>query len=58
MQRLGSLLPEKRKWELFMTVQAKRTRYLKAGDVVEACIKSSDGAIDLGMQRNRVIVEG
>ena len=22
------------------------------------CIKSSDGAIDLGMQRNRVIVEG
>ena len=57
MQRLAALLPEKRKWDLFMTVQAKRAQYLKAGDVVEACIQSS-GAIDLGVQRNRVIVEG
>ncbi len=57
MQRLGALLPEKKKWDLFMAVQAKRAQYLKAGDVVEACIQSSDGAIDLGLQRNRVIVE-
>ena len=57
MQRLGALLPEKKKWDLFMTLQAKRAQYLKAGDVVEAGIQSSDGTIDLGVQRNRVIVE-
>ena len=40
-----------------MTVQAQRAQYLEAGDVVEACVQSSDGAIDLGVRRNRVIVE-
>jgi hypothetical protein len=36
-------------------VQARRTQYLKAGDVVEGRIKSADGAIDLSVQRNRVV---
>ena len=56
-QRIAALLPEKKKWEMFMSVQARRTQYLKAGDVVEARIKSADGAIDLGVQRNRVVAE-
>ncbi|QRK06998.1 fumarylacetoacetate hydrolase family protein [Archangium violaceum] len=57
MQRMGALLPEKKKWELFVKVQARRTQYLKAGDVVESRIVSPDGAINLGVQRNHVVDE-
>jgi 2-keto-4-pentenoate hydratase/2-oxohepta-3-ene-1,7-dioic acid hydratase in catechol pathway len=57
-QRFAALLPEKKKWNLFTKVQAKRDRYLKHGDLVESRIKSADGSIDLGVQRNRIVVEG
>ncbi|MCY1017068.1 fumarylacetoacetate hydrolase family protein [Pyxidicoccus sp. MSG2] len=57
-QRLAAFLPEKKKWELFLKAQAKRSQYLKAGDVVESRIHCHDGAIDLGVQRNRVVDEG
>ena len=56
-QRLAALLPEKKKWQIFFKVQSKRTQYLKAGDVVEAAIRSGDGAIDLGVQHNRIVAE-
>lgn len=56
-QRLGALLPEKKKWQLFLKVQARRPQYLKPGDVVEARIASPDGRIDLGVQRNTVVGE-
>jgi 2-keto-4-pentenoate hydratase/2-oxohepta-3-ene-1,7-dioic acid hydratase in catechol pathway len=54
-QRIGALLPEATKWKMFMKVQSGRTQYLKAGDVVESRIATADGAIDLGVQRNRVV---
>lgn len=54
-QRLGALLPEKKKWEIFFKTQARRPQYLKPGDLVEASIRSLDGAIDLGTQRNRIV---
>ncbi len=57
MQRLAALLPERMRWDAFMRVQARRSGYLKPGDVVEASIKSDDGAIDLGLQRNVVVDE-
>ena len=41
-----------------MRVQANRLGYLKPGDVVEASIRSDDGALDLGVQRNRIVAEG
>ena len=56
-QRIAALLPEAAKWRFFMKVQAARSQYLRAGDVVEARIASSDGAIDLGVQRNLVVEE-
>ncbi|WP_113891789.1 hypothetical protein [Roseiarcus fermentans] len=34
-----------------------RARYLNGGDVVESRIATPDGAIDLGLQRNRIVVE-
>ena len=56
-QRVGALLPEAVRWRLFMQLQAKRTEYLKPGDLVEARIRSEDGQLDLGVQRNRIVCE-
>jgi 2-keto-4-pentenoate hydratase/2-oxohepta-3-ene-1,7-dioic acid hydratase in catechol pathway len=53
-QRLAALLPERTKWRIFHRLQLRSPKYLKPGDVVEASIRSSDGAIDLGVQRNTV----
>jgi len=55
-QKLGALLPEKKKWEIFLKVQSRRTQYLKPGDIVEAHIGTADGVIDLGTQRNSVVM--
>lgn len=55
-QRIGALLPEAMKWRMFMEAQARRP-YLQHGDVVEARIASADGRVDLGTQRNRIVVE-
>ncbi len=55
-QRIGALLPEALKWKAFMKTQEGRSSYyLKKGDMVEASIWSSDGEIDLGVQRNLVV---
>lgn len=56
-QRIAALLPEQMKWRMFTKVQAARPQYLKAGDLVESRIRSRDGAIDLGVQRNRIVDE-
>lgn len=56
-QRIAALLPERAKWGMFRKVQAGRSQYLKAGDIVESRIASHDGLIDLGVQRNRVVDE-
>lgn len=56
-QRIGALLPERTKWKIFLKVQSRRPQYLKPGDVVESRIRSADGEIDLGVQRNRVVAE-
>lgn len=56
-QRIGALLPEAVKWKVFLKTQAARSQYLQVGDVVEASIKSNDGVVDLGVQRNLVVGE-
>lgn len=56
-QRVAALLPDAMKWKVFLKVQAKRSQYLQAGDTVEASIRSADGRIDLGRQRNQVVAE-
>jgi 2-keto-4-pentenoate hydratase/2-oxohepta-3-ene-1,7-dioic acid hydratase in catechol pathway len=53
-QRLVGLLPEAKKWELFVRGQAKSSAYLKPGDRVTASIRTADGALDLGTQHNTV----
>lgn len=54
-QKVAALLPEAKKWELFLKAQAGRTQYLRPGQVVTSHIASSDGTIDLGTQRNLVV---
>ncbi|MEX3985533.1 fumarylacetoacetate hydrolase family protein [Paraburkholderia sp. EG287A] len=56
-QKFAALLPEKKKWEIFLKVQSARSQYLKVGDVVEASIRSVDGRVDLGVQRNRIVAQ-
>jgi 2,4-diketo-3-deoxy-L-fuconate hydrolase len=56
LQRVAMLLPDALRWKMFHRTQAKRPQYLQPGDVVESQIFSTDGAIDLGLQRNRVVV--
>ncbi|MDF1782316.1 MAG: fumarylacetoacetate hydrolase family protein [Alcanivoracaceae bacterium] len=55
LQKLGALLPEAKKWQAFMKVQAGRDEYLKPGDQVVATIRSADGVVDLGRQTNRIV---
>ena len=55
--RFAALLPEKKKWALFLKAQAARSQYLQVGDKVEASIRSSDGLIDLGVQHNLVVAD-
>jgi 2,4-didehydro-3-deoxy-L-rhamnonate hydrolase len=56
-QKFGALLPEAKKWQLFLKAQATRTQYLRRGQMVETSIRSEDGVIDLGVQRNCVVDE-
>jgi len=51
---IAALLPAATKWKLFFKAQAKNTKYLQGGDVVEASVGTDDGAIDLGRQRTVV----
>jgi 2-keto-4-pentenoate hydratase/2-oxohepta-3-ene-1,7-dioic acid hydratase in catechol pathway len=53
-QKLVGLLPDDLKWKMFFAGQAKNSKYLRDGDVVEASIATDDRKIDLGTQRNRV----
>lgn len=53
-QKIAGLLPEDTKWQLFVKNQAKSSAYLKPGDQVVASIRTDDGVLDLGTQRNTV----
>ena len=53
-QRLLGLLPDRRRWELFVGSQSRSSAYLSPGDRIEASIRTADGALDLGTQHNRV----
>jgi 2-keto-4-pentenoate hydratase/2-oxohepta-3-ene-1,7-dioic acid hydratase in catechol pathway len=54
---VASFLPPAVKWRLFFRGQARNPKYLHDGDVIEACVATDDGAIDLGAQRTVVRYE-
>lgn len=51
-------LQEQTQLEMFLRTQSGNPNYLKDGDVVTATIRSRDGHVDLGMQKNVVRREG
>jgi 2-keto-4-pentenoate hydratase/2-oxohepta-3-ene-1,7-dioic acid hydratase in catechol pathway len=53
-QKIAGLLPEDKKWQLFVKNQAKNSAYLKPGDQVITTIRTDDGALDLGTQHNTI----
>lgn len=57
-QRLGALLPDERRWDLFVKAQGRASAYLQPGDKVTANIRTDDGTIDLGTQHNTVTSAG
>ena len=52
---LAQVVSPARRQALLRRVAARNPRRLRPGDVVEAQVRTDDGAIDLGMQRNRVV---
>ena len=55
--KVSSLLPEAKRWALFINSQKRRTQYLKVGDRVRSTITSNDGVINLGEQNHVVTIE-
>ena len=53
-QRLAALLPDGRRWDMFVNGQARRRAYLRPGDRVVASIRTDDGLLDLGTQHTTV----
>ena len=51
---LAGLLPEERRFALFLRSQSRNAAYLKPGDRIRATIRTPDGALDLGEQSNLV----
>ena len=52
---IARLLPERRRWELFIQGALNDPDYLRDGDLVTASGRSADGRIDLGLHHNRVV---
>ncbi|BDA78236.1 fumarylacetoacetate hydrolase [Leptospira kobayashii] len=57
LQKIAALLPEKKKWELFIKGQLKRSDYLQPGDKIHSSIRTADRRIDLGDQVLQVVQE-
>ena len=54
-QMISALLPPAVKWKAFFKSQASNPKYLSHGDVIDASVRTDDGAIDLGAQRMKVV---
>jgi 2-keto-4-pentenoate hydratase/2-oxohepta-3-ene-1,7-dioic acid hydratase in catechol pathway len=52
---IARLLPEPRRWAMFIRGALQDPDYLRDGDRIEASAGTADGGIDLGVQRNRVV---
>ena len=52
---IARLLPDAKRWRLFINNALKDPDYLQDGDDMQAWAKTPDGQIDLGAQRNRIV---
>ena len=54
-QLANTTLSAQQRLEILLESQANNDRYLKDGDLIRCQIKSPDGSIDLGEQKNKVV---
>jgi 2,4-diketo-3-deoxy-L-fuconate hydrolase len=52
---VARLLPDSKRWQLFIKGALQDPDYLKDGDLMTASGKTSDGRIDLGSHHNRIV---
>ena len=52
---IARLLPDHKRWELFINNALKDPDYLRDGDRIVASARTADGSIDLGEQHNTVV---
>ncbi len=52
---LAKLLPDKKRWQLFIESALEDPDYLRDGDLMTASGKTADGRIDLGSHHNRIV---
>ena len=52
---VARLLPEHKRWDLFIKSALQDPDYLRNGDTIRASARTADGSIDLGEQHNRVV---
>ena len=52
---IARMLPDAKRWSMFIEGALKDPDYLRDGDVMEASARTPDGSIDLGVQRNRIV---
>ncbi|MEM7799924.1 MAG: fumarylacetoacetate hydrolase family protein [Chloroflexota bacterium] len=52
---ISQFIPAKRRIKMLIDGQLKSGKFLNDGDVVRCTLRSADGAIDCGEQRNRVV---
>lgn len=55
---IARLLPDARRWAVFIEGALKDPDYLKDGDEMSLWARTADGRLDLGSQRNTIVAEG
>ena len=54
---IARMLPDGKRWELFIKGALQDPDYLQDGEVMTATARTADGALDLGRQQNRIVGE-
>jgi 2-keto-4-pentenoate hydratase/2-oxohepta-3-ene-1,7-dioic acid hydratase in catechol pathway len=55
---IARLLPDAKRWKMFIEHALNDPDYLKDGDQMLASARTADGSLDLGQQRNRIVAGG
>jgi len=55
---IARMLPDAKRWKMFIEHSLNDPDYLQDGDQMLASAKTADGSLDLGQQRNRIVSGG
>jgi 2-keto-4-pentenoate hydratase/2-oxohepta-3-ene-1,7-dioic acid hydratase in catechol pathway len=54
---IARLMPDAKRWEMFIKGALADPDYLRDGDEIRTVARTADGSLDLGEQRNRIVPE-